>query len=242
MSLAAVAEIGHNNPPSDPFTAVRINCEDLYAEAKHWLDGAEITSDAEAEAVGRLLEMAREAFDAADAARIMENEPFDTGKAAVQEKYAPLIADTKKVKGTMVRMKEACLAALKPWREKKLAEAAALAETARQEAARKAQAAADAIRASAGNLDATEAAEDLVKAAVDAQRDAARATKATTTGTGLSTYFEAVMTVQRDAILFYMKRRPEAFVDLCKSLAAEDVRAGIRTIPGFAVEERRRAR
>jgi hypothetical protein len=60
----------------------------------HWLDGAEITSDAEAEAVTRLLNAARDAESAADAQRVEENRPFDLGKAAVQAKFAPLIGST----------------------------------------------------------------------------------------------------------------------------------------------------
>lgn len=235
--------IGANGPPEpDAFDAIRAHCEDLYAEAKHWLDGATITTDKEAEAVDRLLDMAREAFGTADAQRVKENEPFDKGKAAVQEKFAPLIADTKKVKGAMVRMQEACKAALEPWRKKKAAEAFAAAEAVRLEAAAKAKAAAEAIQASAGNLEARESAEELVKAAEDAQRDAVRATKAAITGTGLTTYYEAVLTAQRDAMLHYMKEQPHEFLALCQRLADIDVRAGKRSIPGFTVEERKRAR
>lgn len=243
VALADPAPIGHNSPPeTDPFEAIRVHCDDLYAEAKHWLDGAEIASDKEAEAVEKLLDMAREAFSTADAERVKQNEPFDTGKAKVQEKFAPLIADTKKVKGTMVRMQEACKAALEPWRKKKLAEAAAIAEEARLAALAKAEEAAAAMRASAGNLEEREAAEHLVTVAEEAQRDALRATKAATTGTGLTTYYEAVLTVQRDAMLHYMKEQPGEFVALCQRLADIDVRAGKRTIPGFTVEERKRAR
>lgn len=239
----APAPIGHNEPPTpDPFTAVKIHCDDLYMEAKHWLDGAAITSDAEAAAVDKLLEEARKAWKAADDARVEENEPFDLGKAAVQEKYAPLIAKTKSVTGTMVRLQDACKAALEPWRKKKADEAAAAAEAARLEAKAAADAAAEAMRASAGNLEEREAAEELVKAAEDAQRDAARATKAATTGTGLTTYYEAVLTNQRDAMLHYMKDQPGEFIGLCQRLADADVRSGKRAIPGFTVEERKRAR
>jgi hypothetical protein len=235
------AVIGANNPP-DSFEAIRIHCEGLYMEAKHWLDGAAISNDAEAEAVTKLLEDARKAFDAADAQRVVENEPFDKGKAAVQEKYAPLIGKTKAITGTMVRMQEACKAALAPWRQKKADEAAAAAAAARKEAEAKAAAAAEAARASQGNLEQQEAAEELIRAADQAQRDASRATKAATTGTGLSTYYEAVLTNQREAMLHYMKDRPGEFIGLCQRLAEIDVRAGKRTIPGFAVEERKRVR
>lgn len=237
--------IGHNNPPAetpDPFTAVKIHCDDLYMEAKHWLDGGAITSDAEAAAVDKLLDEARKAWKAADDARVEENVPFDLGKAAVQEKYAPLIAKTKATTGTMVRLQDACKAALDPWRKMKADEAAAIAEAARVAAAAKAEEAAAAMRASAGNLEDRETAEELVKAAEEAQRDANRATKAATTGTGLTTYYEAVMTVQRDAMLHYMKDQPGEFVALCQRLADADVRNGKRTIPGFTVEERKRAR
>lgn len=237
--------IGHNNPPAetpDPFTAVKIHCEDLYMEAKHWLDGGAISSDAEAAAVERLLDEARKAWSAADEARIEENKPFDLGKAAVQDKYAPLIAKTKTITGIMVRMQDACKAALEPWRKKKAAEAAAIAEEARRAAQAKAEEAAAAMRASAGNLEDREVAEELVKAANQAARDAGRAEKAATTGTGLTTYYEAVLKDTKVAMIHYMKDRPADFIDLCKALAAADVREGIRTIPGFTVEERKRAR
>jgi hypothetical protein len=234
---------GANNPPApDPFEAVRIHCEDLYMEAKHWLDGAAISSDAEAATVEKLLDDARKAWKAADDARIEENAPFDLGKAKVQEKYAPLVADTKKTKGTMVRMQEACKAALEPWRKAKLAEAQAAAAAAAKEAEDKAQAAALAMRSSAGNLEEREQAEELVKAAEDAQRDAKRATKAATTGTGLTTFWRAEMTNQKEAILHYMKNDPVQFVALAQRLADADVYAGKRTIPGFNIIEDKRAR
>lgn len=238
--MAEVAVIGHNNPP-DPFDAIRVHCEDLYAEAKHWLDGATIASDAEAEAVDKLLDMAREAFSTADAARVTENEPFDLGKAAVQAKYAPLIANTTKAKGTMVRLQEACKAALDPWRKQKAAEAAAKAEAARKEAEAKAQAAADAMRAADGaNLEQTEAAEALVSAALEAQKDADRATRGATRGLGLSTYYKATLSDQKAAVLHYMREQPGEFIALVQRLADLDVRGGKRQIPGFTVTPEKR--
>ena len=239
----APAPVGHNMPPETPAgEAIFVHAADLYAEAKHWLDGATITSDGEAEAVDRLLSMAREAFAVADAQRVRENEPFDSGKAAVQAKFAPLIADTKKTTGTLVRMQQACLAALGPWRKAKLDAANAIAEAARKEAAQKAAEAAEAMRASTADLDAREAAEALVQAAQEASQAAARAERATTTGTGLTTYYEAVMTGQKEAILHYMKDQPAEFIALAQRLADQDVRGGKRSIPGFSVEERKRAR
>lgn len=244
MSVAeAPAPPGHNRPPEpSPYEAIKAHCDDLYHEATHWLDGAEVGSDAEAEAVERLLDEARKAWKAADDARIEENIPFDAGKAAVQEKYAPLISKTKSVTGTMVRMQAACLAALDPWRKKKAAEAQAKADAIRAEAEAKAKVAADAMRAIAGNLAERETAEELVRDAEFAQREAGRAAKAATTGTGLTTYYEAVLTDRREAMLHYMKEQPGEFVALCQRLADTDVRGGKRSLPGFSVEERKRAR
>lgn len=237
---------GANNPPvPTPYEAIKVHCEDLYMEAKHWLDGGAITSDAEAEAVEKLKTEALKAFNTADDARVTENKPFDDGKTAVQAKYAPLIGNTKAGKagkGTMVRLQETCKAALEPWRKKKLAEAEAAAELARQEAAKIAAAAAAAVQAAGSNLESREAAEELVAQAGFLAREAGRAERATTTGTGLTTYYEAVITDRREAVLHYMKERPDEFVALVQRLADLDVREGKRTIPGFTVNQGKRAR
>lgn len=236
VALAEPAPIGHNlGPEPEPFDAIKVHCDDLYAEGKNWLDGGAITSDAEADKVTLLLDMAREATKTADDARVEENKPYDAGKAAVQAKYAPLISDTKAVKGTMVRLKEACLAALDPWRKKKAAEAAAKAEVERKAAEEAAAAAAKAIRDAAGDLGATEAAEELVKAAAGAQRDANRAERAATTGTGLRTLYVATMTDERAAYRYYVNDQPGEFLALAQRLADIDVRNGKRSLPGFDV-------
>ena len=64
-AAAAVAEIGHNNPP-DPFTAIKVHIDDLMTEARNWCDGAPVETQAQADEVSRLVEMFREARDAAD--------------------------------------------------------------------------------------------------------------------------------------------------------------------------------
>ena len=234
--------MGANNPPPpSTYEAIKVHIEDLYAEAKHWLDGAEIASQAEADKVTKLLDDMRDAHQLADAARVKENEPFDLGKAQVQEKYAPLIADTKKAKGMAVRVVEGCKAALGPWRDRLRLEAEAAAKKAREEADAKIQQATDAARAAVGNdLDAQEAAEALVQSAKVAEREANRAAKDATSGLGLQTYWEPVLTDQRAAVLHYMREQPQRFIDLCMELARIDVRSGKRQIEGFAVKERKR--
>lgn len=231
-----VAGAGHNNPPADPFGAIEAHIDDLYTEAKGWLDGQAIETQGQADAVDKLLDMIREAHKLADEARVKENEPFDLGKAAVQEKYAPLIADTKKVQGKTVKAIAACKAALLPWRKKLADEAAAKAETERLAAVEAARIAAEAVRnVDETNLEAVEAAEALVNEAMDASKAAAKAEKSATSGLGLTTYWKAILTDQKAAILHYMRDQPQAFVDLAQRLADTDVRGGKRTIPGFDV-------
>ena len=42
---AAIAEAGHNNPPEQtPFELVAGRINDLYTEAKNWLDGEPVTT------------------------------------------------------------------------------------------------------------------------------------------------------------------------------------------------------
>lgn len=230
---------GANGPPADdapgPFEAICVHCADLYEQASPWLTGAPITTDAQAEEVDRILGDARKAEAAAEAQRVAEAKPHDDAKAAVQAKFSPLIGNTKAQKGTMVRLQETCKAALTPWRAKKVAEAAAAAEAVRQEAAKKAAEAAEATKAAAGDLEAAEAAEELVREAQTAQRDATRAERAATTGTGLRTVYVATMTDRKAAIVHYMYDQPGEFLALVQRLADIDVRNGKRQIAGFEV-------
>jgi len=234
------AAIGHNNPPQSPFEAVKVNIEDLYLEARNWLDGEPITNQLQADALESLLDQIREAEKAADAARKEENRPYDDGKAEVQARYAPLISDTKAVKGMTVRAIEACKAALAPWRQEQ--------ERIRQEAARKAreEAAAKAVQATAlsraaDDLMARERAEQAVKEAEQAAKAASKADKAATTGTGLRSYFRPELVDGVEAARHYWQTNREACEAFFLSLAKTDVQNGKRTLPGFNVIEERRA-
>lgn len=241
----APAPAGHNNPPAPtPFEAVKIHMDDLLVEARNWADGQAVESDAQAAEVDRLIDDLRKAEKAADEARKEEVAPLDLQRDAIQDRYNEYIAPLKNRKPGKLSVALAALkATVEPWRKKKADEAAAAALAKRLEAEKKAAEAAAAMRArDTSNIADVEAAEALVSAAETAEREANRAAKAATTGTGLSTYFEAVMTVQRDAIIHYMHDQPAAFVTLCQQLADQDVRSGKRVIPGFTVEERKRVR
>jgi hypothetical protein len=240
-TLPASHQIGGNNPP-DPFGAIDAHIRDLYAEAKNFLDSDPITSEAMATAVTNLLDKIRQAEKAADEARKEENRPFDEGKAAVQAKFAPLISDTKAVRGLTVLAAEACKAALTPWRQAQEAIALAAARKAREEAEAAAKAAAEAMRATqVDDLAAREDAERLIREADHAAKLANRADKSATTGTGLRPYWSPKLTDGTAAARHYWTTDRQACEEFFLSLANRDTRNGVRTIPGFEIVEERRA-
>ena len=180
--MNAHASIGHNRSPYD---IAKERVEELYEEAKNWLDGDPIETQGQADMVQKLLRDIQAAEKEADAARIEENKPFDEGKAAVQAKYAPLIANTKTTKGLTVLAVEACKKALAPWLMKVDEENRRKAEEARREAEAKAEAARQAMQ-QRQSLEDSEHAEALVREAKQAEAEARKAgnAKASAKGAG----------------------------------------------------------
>lgn len=232
--------IGDNNPPA--FEAISLHVSDLMTEARAWCDGSAIENEAQAAAVAKMIDDFRLAYKAADEARKEEAKPFDDGKAAVQEKYGALIADTKSQKGQIVRALEALKATLTPWLQRLERERQAAAKAAQDEADRQAREAAEALRAtSMADLEGREAAEALVSAADDAAKDAKRIDQAKShakgegRAIGLRTSYRAVMTDRKAALMHYLANRPDDIVATLQRLADIDVREGKRAVPGFDV-------
>lgn len=217
-----------------PFDAVKVEIDDLYEEARHWLDGSDITTAEEEEAVDRLLDLARAAYKKADGARKVENEPFDTGKAAVQAKYKPVLSRAEIVSDT-------CKARLTPYRAKLEAERQAKARAAAEEAEKLRREAEEKIRASAGNLEERERAEEALGLAKEADAFASREQKRADTGTGLRTTYRAELIDGVAAARHYWNERRDECEAFFSNLAAADVRSGKRAIPGFNVIEEKRA-
>jgi hypothetical protein len=234
-AIAGTPGPGHNQ---SPFDAIKQEIEDLFDEARHWADGEPIPDQATHDAIERLRDSIHEAGKRADALRVEEKRPLDEQVKAIQDAYNPLIQPKR---GRVDMAKSALDALLTPWRtriaQEKAAEAARVAEAA--EAAR--VAAQEAIRASSGNLAAREEAEELLADAKKLERGASRAWKSATVGTGLRTTYRADLINVDEALDHYWKTHQGAFEDLVRELAASDVRAGKRTIPGFAVVEEKRA-
>lgn len=259
MTDAALDErhqLGANNPPADPtpFDAIKVHIEDLFTEAKNWADGAAIESQAQADAVQTLMRQVQEAEKAADAERVRENEPYDTGKAAVQAKYAPLIGNTKATKGKTVLAVEALKKALAPWLAKLEAERGAEAKRLRDEAEAAARAAAEAARAAqeSNDLQATEDAEDAITAARNAARAATQVenSRAKATGYGRAaslrdnwvvkgfvpvTDGETTIDGETALLRHYWATNKPALVAAALQLARADVLNGKRSLPGLEI-------
>lgn len=244
--------MGHNNPPVEieptPFEMSEVEIGDLYAEAKNWLDGEPVTTQAQADGLSKLIDDLRSAANLADNRRVAEKKPLDEAAAEIQARYNPLIEENKKAN----RYGKAYLAinmakqALAPYLQKLEDEKQAAAKKAREEADAKMKAAQDALRASqVADLEKREAAEALIREAEKAETAATKAenSKAHATGgtraIGLRSVWRAEMTDARAAAAHYWVTRREDVDAFFQGLADADVRAGKREIPGFMIAETR---
>ena len=243
------AVVGGNAPPAPtPYESSLEEIETLWIEAENFLDGEPIANQEQADAVAKLLDMARQAFATADGRRKDEVKPLDDAKKEVQDRYHPLIGDTKAGKGKAVLIAEACKAATTVWliklddeKRKVAAEAAKVADEARKaaEAAFATSHSDDVMsRARAENLAVQADAAD--RAATRAGNDKAQA-KGGARAVSLRARHVASLTDGKAAL-----RHAEEFWgdDLRAWLverAQKDVQRGIRTIAGFTIAEVRSA-
>lgn len=248
MNKEALAVVGHNNPPDEmtPFDAVKVKISDLYGEAKNWCDGGPIASQEQADEVQKLLRLIQAAEKEADAARVDENKPFDDGKAEVQARYAPLIANTKSAKGMTVLAVEACKKALAPWLVKLDEENQRKAEAMRLEATEKQRVALEAMQ-SRQSLEDSERAEELVKEARDAEADARKAgnAKASAKGEGravtMRDYYSPVIDDYTAFARHVWTWHRSDMEDFLNAHAVKLVAAGVRSgIPGLSIARERR--
>lgn len=246
----AVAEnprvvIGSNMPPLSPFEAAEKAVNDIYDETVLWLDGKTIDSQALADGVANLLAEIRKAEKKADDARVAEKTPLDEAIKEIQLRYAPLIADTKAVKGKTVLASAACKDALQPWLDAEDHRIREEARIAREEADRQRREAEEALRASeAANLAERAAAEELLAAAKKAdaaantaERQTAKAGGAFGRSASLRTVWTAAITDEVVAArTVWAQARPE-MIEFILGWAERQVRLGRRELPGFEITE-----
>lgn len=229
------------NAPADPATLFSEEIADLLLEARNYLDGEPIANEQQAEAVSSLLNRLRRVAKDADAARAEEKRPHDERAKAVQAKWKPIIDKADLAASTAKQ-------ALAPWLRAVEERQRAEADAARHEAERLAQVALEARSGAAGDLQAQEDAERLLKIAQGARKHAAvtEKQKAHAKGgeraIGLVDVFTPELTDSCAALRHYRVKQPEALKEWLLDQARADVRAGIRSIPGFDVKHERQAR
>lgn len=256
ITSGPIAGIGHNQPPDEPapkpptpFQLSKAEIDGLYLEAKNWADGSKVETQEQADAVGRLIALIRTAETTADERRIAENKPFDDGKAEVQARYAELIADTKSKKGMTVMALAALQKALTPFLVAKDLAQQKEAEAARAAAQVLADAAQAAVRAASGgaDLEAKEAAEDLLTTAKKAESVASKAEAARPMAKGVGRSI-GLRTTYRPEIInmsafsrWCLDHRKEELVEAMMGIAKRAVASGLHTLPGIKIIEEKGA-
>jgi hypothetical protein len=234
--------IGGNNPPEPtPFEVVRNSVDAVFEEAKHWLDGGKVQSQAEADAIAELLSLARQTDKDASKAKEEEKRPYLDANKAIEERFKPVVS-------RIVLIADACKAALRPWEEQQEALRRQAAESARKAADEKAAAAQAAVRAALqAGIEEREAAERLLR---ESKQAAATATKAenakSTTKVGgrtvsMRTTYRAVISDPVEFIRFAWKDNLVEITEALRVIAQREVSAGKRTLPGVTISEERSA-
>lgn len=225
--------IGDNQPPSE-FDEVSGEINDLYDEAKNWLDGEEVKTDAIAENVENLMVLVKEAAKKADALRKKEVTPLDVQKTAIQKKYAPLIADTKGATGKTVIIIGACKKALEPYKLEQQRQKDEKERKLREEAERQRVKAEKALQESTNIEEREEAveqkreAEKVEKKANAVNRDNVK---------GMRTIWKVQMCVPFDASKYFWQNDRDEVLAFFQTLAERKVREGMRDIPGFKITQ-----
>lgn len=244
-----IADIGHNKPPT-PFEEISERIDGLYEEAKTWLDGDPITTQGQADALNKLINLIRAAEKEADALRKEEAAPHDEAKAEIQARFNTLIGNTKSVKGKTVLALDVAKKALTPWLEKLDTEKREAERKAREEAeaARKAAEAAF-VLSEADDLAAREEAERLAAeakskdiAARVAEKAKAHAKGGEGRAAGLRSYWRAEITDKREFARWLWTNRAPEMDGYLREMADKIVKQNHdQTIPGVTIHEERKA-
>lgn len=240
----APAPIGHNQPAT-PYDALKAHIDDLELEARNFLDGDPVETEAQATAIDRILDDARKARLAAEEQRKLEAKPFDEGKAAVQARWTPL---TDEKKGRCALIAQVCKQALAPYLQKKEDAQRAAAEAAKAEAEKLAAKAREAAeKASPADLAGQTTARVLAENAAAAEKQAAKLEKSRaqvkggTRATSLRSIWTPTITDRREVLKYYIAHRPAELEAWLLDQVEKDCRLNKRDIPGVEYTETRTA-
>lgn len=219
--MADTATIGHNQPPAH--LAFIQEADDLKTEAKNWLDGSDITTDAEAEGVALLINMATGIEKRADTARKTLTQPLDDQKKVIMDDFRP-------VGTTCDLIKAAAKKAMTKWLAAKEAEKRAAEEAERRRLAEE-RARIEAASRAAQSLEEIEAQQQAVEDHLAAEKALERAAKATTNVSGagrtiaMRTVYGIAVTDEKKLAAWFWLNRKDDLVSWMEAEALKQVRA-----------------
>ena len=219
-----MSALGHNGPPAHEAMALHI--EELFTTISDTLDGAEVTSDEQEQALDALLEDARQARKDADAMRVAEKRPHDEAAKEVQSRWKPLLD---RVDAASAEIK----AKLTPYRAEKQRAKEEAIRKAREEAEAKERAAQEALRSE--NLEQRHAAETEL---AQAKAIRVQANKAERQATGLRTHQVVVVEDRRALLEHVMRADPDALTEWLTEYARK---ALPMQLPGVTIEHQQKA-
>ena len=229
--MAEPSPVGHNNPPETIFEQHQAEINDLYDEAKLWLDGEPVETANLAEGLSTLMQTIQKAGTAADKERAGEKSPHLEAGREIDARWKTLTKLTDLATS-------ACKEALQPWLVKIEDEKKERDRIAQEQASAQLAAAQKAIRASAAdNLIEREEAEEKLKDATinQAQRATAGIKNKGGRAVGLRTVY---ITKLIDANLALEYFWPSLEIEeLMTTIAKRRVANGQRTLPGFTITE-----
>jgi hypothetical protein len=232
-----IAPIGHNTPPT-PFDDIQGEINDLYSEARLWLDGEKVETQDQADALNTLSAQIKHAAKTAETLRKETVKPIDDEKKAIQAQFNPLKAKTEQAIDCIKQ-------ALKPFLIELDRQQQEAAKIAQQEADEKQRLATEAMIASRDNLEAREAAERLAKDAKKSAADANRASKQKAhaggegRAVGLRTVTKVSIADEKLAArwVWLDPAEREQFMVYVLDRAQKAVRAGATKIDGFNITQ-----
>lgn len=238
--MNAPATIGHNRP-DDHFEAFKMDLDDLFDEAKNFLDGSPIETQQQADDVSALVNRLRKSIGGADEYRKAEKKPHDDAAAAVQQKWLPTINRAKLALNTA---KTALARFLSDREAEQRAAAQALQEEANRQAEAAAQAAANVRPDDLAGQTTAKARQIIAIAALKAAQKADKArpmAKGGERAVSLRSRWTASLADPVAALKHYRDKQPAELKAWLTEQAQRDVNAGARAIPGFHVEETKTA-
>lgn len=224
------AVVGNNNPP-DPIDTALEPFADTLEEVANWLDGATVENDGQLAATDALLKELKAARKAVDTAR-------DECTKPLHEIWKAEVARWKPTQDDLDRQVKCLVAAQSPYKAKLAAEKEAARVKAEAEAAAKAEAARQAhMAANAASIEEQRKADDLLKEAEAAKKQAARAAKDTVKGMRTVQVFE--IESHKAALHWIAVNDREALTDFIADYVRSNFRN--RQIDGVKVETRKEA-